>query len=85
MAFVPLGSVVSAEIAQTIKQNAAALADATNLSPLTKMQYDIQLKWLEEDAVAQSELIMFPGGGLTGIAPTDGDSYLTINTCILVS
>ena len=80
LAFVPLGTLAQNATRNSIIQDAWALTEAPGLSPLTKKQYQIQTKWLEQNEIAQAEIEMIPGGG----APPN-ETYITIVADLTVS
>ncbi|KAI0647356.1 alcohol oxidase [Trametes meyenii] len=81
--FAPFNTVVSAATLAHIQQSARQTLSSGSVSPLQKAQYDIQLRWLADDNVADFELLLYPGGGQTKIAPAPNTSYVTLNTAVL--
>ncbi|KAI0672931.1 alcohol oxidase [Trametes maxima] len=81
--FAPFRTVVSPATLAQIRQSALQAPSSGPLSPLQKAQYGIQLGWLADDGVADFELLLYPGGGQTKIAPAPNTSYVTLNTAVL--
>ena len=84
LSFVPSSSIVPSDAAKAIQDNATSLAHSTGLPPLTQSQYATQLQWLLDGDVADVEIIMYPGGGLTALTPSPNTSYITISAAIVV-
>lgn len=60
------------------------LVNSPQLSPLTSKQYDIQLNYLLQGAVAQMEFLMFPFGGLADLVPIPNGTYISIISGLMV-
>ncbi|PIL24202.1 hypothetical protein GSI_13955 [Ganoderma sinense ZZ0214-1] len=76
-AFTGMKSIVSDALLLSFQEQAQALLNASDVSPLHKAQYQYQSEWLADD-IATVEFLMFPSYG-QAITPTPGSAYITLN------
>lgn len=81
--FPAMKSIVSDALLLSLQEQAQALLNASDLSPLHKAQYQFQSDWLADD-VATVEFLLFPSYG-QAITPTPGSAYITLNVGHMVS
>ena len=76
-------SIVSEALLSSLQEQAQALLNASDISPLLKAQYQFQADWLVDD-IATVEFLLFPSYG-QAITPTPGSAYITLNVGHMVS
>ena len=76
-------SIVSEALLSSLQEQAQALLNASDISPLLKAQYQFQADWLVDD-IATVEFLLFPSYG-QAITPTPGSAYITLNVGHTVS
>ncbi|KAI0672993.1 alcohol oxidase [Trametes maxima] len=83
LAFVPIHAATSAPTISAIHESALQLLHSPHVSALSRAQYAIQTAWIRDEDVAHFEFIMWPGGGLTALAPSPNASYITLDVGVM--
>ncbi|KAI0647282.1 hypothetical protein C8Q79DRAFT_1009395 [Trametes meyenii] len=83
LAFVPIHAAASPPAISAIHNSAVQLLHSPHISALSRAQYAIQTAWIRDATIAHFEFIMWPGGGLTALAPSPNASYITLNVGVM--
>jgi len=87
VAFLSLLDIIPGDANATINALNATLTEElayTKITPLYAAQLAIQLDWLRRKDIAHTEFIVLPGGGLTATPPTQGSSYMSFTSGLMV-